>query len=650
MPKFGIHMIVGEKAAVKLQHADALANRAPLRLGAVGPDLTLFLMDQAQDNPVASAAFDGMKSVMSTYRELRQVADKISEFREYAGGPVEALANWYTGGAYDSALETIGLSIKAFSASLKVMVFYQMSLRIENPFEDLPKEALDKLFGADLPGWIGKPTIDISPNYNPHDILSPCYVFRYFGSPYTNDPPIKTGAPVGDYSDWWWMDILHYRRTVPFALKLKELATTPVMRSYALGYMSHVAADITGHPYINTLVGGGFRNHALRHMVVEGLVDVKAWARYIDGDAALRKSFGREDRPIRPPYVESRDICNARLDQLISLSNDEVEQITQLLHAAMHSTYVAPPHGGRIATKNFGGSAPTPGDLRLAYEAMMGYLAMSTDVGLVEPTPPSGSPGEIWDELRSRLQKSFDKVGQFAGDLRNAEGWDILVAVLGLALWALVVAIQIMTLPTAIMAQLMALAPQWVLYLINYHLYLYVREVRYAMALAGWGYASKADLDRDLSKRLLSVPTYREKETREGRRAIEYPFAMAPRVNGFWLESPASLRTLPEEPLTHPGPYVPGDEPWHFMESAAYDRAHDAELKSLSGQQPITPAATTERLLSLPPGGGMFGNSVDFTLQLYTGQYPPGSFDLDGDRGYGQLQWQKYPPDSEYLE
>lgn len=187
MPKFGIHMIVGEKAAVKLQHADALANRAPLRLGAVGPDLTLFLMDQAQDNPVASAAFDGMKSVMSTYRELRQVADKISEFREYAGGPVEALANWYTGGAYDSALETIGLSIKAFSASLKVMVFYQMSLRIENPFEDLPKEALDKLFGADLPGWIGKPTIDISPNYNPHDILSPCYVFRYFGSPYTKD-------------------------------------------------------------------------------------------------------------------------------------------------------------------------------------------------------------------------------------------------------------------------------------------------------------------------------------------------------------------------------------------------------------------------------------------------------------------------------
>ena len=450
MPKFGAHMIIGEKVAQKLRHTDALANRAPLRLGAVGPDLTLFLMDQAQESVGASIAFQGMKSVMNLYRELRQIGDQINEFRDYVGGPVEAIANWYTGGVYDSTLETVGLSIKSFSAAMKVLVFFQTSLRIENPFKDLPVEALEKIFGLNVPAWIGSAEVDISPNYNPNDILSPCYVFRYFGAPYTNDPPIKTGAPVGDYRSWWWMDILHYRRTVPFALQLKALASTPVTRAYALGYMSHVAADITGHPYINALVGGGFRNHALRHMVVESLIDVKAWAHYIDNDAPLRASLGREGRPVVPPYTESRDICNSRLDQLVTLSSDELEEVTQLLHAAMNSVYVKPRSGAPIITANFREGAPDPADLRLAYEAMIGYLGMSTDVGLVEPEAPPGSPGEIWDELRQRLQNSFDQVSKFAGDLSQAKGWDILVAVIGLALWALVIAIQIMTLPVAV--------------------------------------------------------------------------------------------------------------------------------------------------------------------------------------------------------
>ena len=99
------------------------------------------------------------------------------------------------------------------------------------------------------------------------------FPFRMFGHPFTDDGQWKQPLPPGNYSEWWWMDILHYRRTGAFAKALLNNASGSAQISYARGYMTHVAGDICGHPFINGLVDGPFRNHAYRHLVLETLAD-----------------------------------------------------------------------------------------------------------------------------------------------------------------------------------------------------------------------------------------------------------------------------------------------------------------------------------------------------------------------------------------
>src|SRR5690606_5019043 len=79
---------------------------------------------------------------------------------------------------------------------------------------------------------------------------------------------------------WWWFDILHYRRTGKFADYLYKHAQNDGQKAYALGYLSHVTADTVGHPYINTLVRGPYRNHPQRHKVIENFHDVSAFKHY----------------------------------------------------------------------------------------------------------------------------------------------------------------------------------------------------------------------------------------------------------------------------------------------------------------------------------------------------------------------------------
>ena len=77
--------------------------------------------------------------------------------------------------------------------------------------------------------------------------------------------------------EWGPFDVLHYRRTGEFASRLLEFSRNdPELHAYAIGYLSHYAADVVGHPYVNMLVRGPFREHGQRHKVVENFQDV--WA------------------------------------------------------------------------------------------------------------------------------------------------------------------------------------------------------------------------------------------------------------------------------------------------------------------------------------------------------------------------------------
>lgn len=82
-------------------------------------------------------------------------------------------------------------------------------------------------------------------------------------------------------SDWWWFDTLHYRRSGQFANYLiNNSRNNPKLLAYSIGYMSHVAGDTVGHPYVNNIVRGPYRTHSQRHKVVENFQDVSAFQQF----------------------------------------------------------------------------------------------------------------------------------------------------------------------------------------------------------------------------------------------------------------------------------------------------------------------------------------------------------------------------------
>ena len=76
-------------------------------------------------------------------------------------------------------------------------------------------------------------------------------------------------------NEWWWFDAMHYRKTGKLAKRLLD-ATPPdsPLHLYAIGYLTHVAADTVGHPYVNAISGGPYRSHAQRHKASENYQDV----------------------------------------------------------------------------------------------------------------------------------------------------------------------------------------------------------------------------------------------------------------------------------------------------------------------------------------------------------------------------------------
>lgn len=79
-----------------------------------------------------------------------------------------------------------------------------------------------------------------------------------------------------DDQAYFWSDMLHYRRTAEFGRALWLAANDSddnELRAYALGYLTHVAADTTGHPFVNAMSGGPYRTHWTRHHLTENHID-----------------------------------------------------------------------------------------------------------------------------------------------------------------------------------------------------------------------------------------------------------------------------------------------------------------------------------------------------------------------------------------
>jgi hypothetical protein len=600
MPKFGSHIIFAEAARQRRPDLFPDHHDHAFRFGAVGPDTTLFMFDPATNNPDLrkgmSAALEVLDAVHRIKEELQQIADELTK-------PVDDIADWLSGGLTKDLKYTVNTALDAMFLAAKLGLAWSLnSINITNPvftnLANLPADFIkDPAHAAKM--WF----ITSTDNFG--------FPFRMFGHPFTNDPGWKDPLPAGDYSKWWWMDLLHYRKSATFAEALLTYANGPIQTSYARGYMTHVAGDISGHPFINGLVDGPFRNHAYRHLVLETLADTWLWE---------KQGYG--------------DILDARLDKRIHLNIADSQQVAALVVYTMKQVY-KPPMVPQLLTNGY----PHEDEFLFAYRFMQNYLRLSTNGSVPRPKPPPDNPNEVIKEIKDLLKNnvpgSFPKWNGNIVDFLKA-----LFAWLGKGLALLV---MIATLPYAVLIRFLTVAPRWIIYIVNLALYYIVSAIRTMLCLTGWGYCSAEDFKN--FGFLESWITYKGAENHTYPRET-VPHAMPlPKPPFYWLLEPRHLNSKIEmDPTVAMQPTHPARKP-----SWMVDPANTMDKGLIDAMGKAADPAATRQLEQQNSGKSVFGNAVDLSIALLDGSVQLYNFDLDGDRGSGYRGWEVLPPSEKYV-
>jgi hypothetical protein len=450
-------------------------------------------------------------------------------------------------------------------------------------------------------------------------------------------PKIQAGAAE---SDWYWFDFLHYRRTGEFCSTMWKLAGDDDLRRYCLGYASHIAVDVVGHPFVNTIVGGPYRVHWHRHKLVENWIDAYARNHYPDEqDTKSCLNLGQDD-----VYIPDA-ISGSLYYRLVEFPNAQLpKKLAQLIADAMDQVYapLAPNHPVSM----------TPGDLDDTYRLWLQWFRLATTVGDMKKPTPVPPPGSATLTLVGDYLSGFPP---FPGGPGPPPGGGfnpaaILAALVAFAKWvadavayttdwATNHALDIVTLPAA---EAHGLAT-WLLYQIQKGLWEIYDNVRFALVLGGYIFPEQ----RDLAK----VP-WGTALTRSG--------PVQPRWKAYPRKQEAHSLTGPmEHHLVYPlepseRPYAePMPQPFHTQPPEAFitgSWAYNAVIEKLygcSGPYGATDAFT-HTVDSKTWRGGQFGSALDFSARLivqHIADLP--NFNLDGDRGYGWKTWRAIKPDIE---
>lgn len=595
MPKFGSHIIFAELAKARRPDLFPAHHDNAYRFGAIGPDTTLFMFDPATKSPEIRK---GILAALDVLDSVRRIKNTLIEIEETITKPIDDMADWLTGGLSKDLKYTFNTSMEAMFLAVKLGFAWGVGgININNPiFNNI----------GQLPaGFIENPAHAAKTWFiSSTDTFG--FPFRMFGHPFTDDGQWKQPLPPGNYAGWWWMDMLHYRKTGTFANALLNNASGSAQISYARGYMTHVAGDICGHPFINSLVDGPFRNHAYRHLVLETLADTWLW--------------GQQNRG---------DILGSNLDRLINVSMSESDEIAALVVRTMRDVYQPPMVPSFLAN-----GYPTEDEFQFGYRFMQNYLRLSTDASIKRPTPPPDSVTEVLQEIKDLLKNNIP--GNFP--TWNGDVVDFLKALFSWFGKGLTLLVMIATLPYAVLIRLVTKAPRWVLYLLNLSLFYIVSAIRTMLCWTGWGYCSIEDFDNFgfmnhwIESNNIDGPSYPQSNT-----AI-------PKIPFYWLGRPYSMGSTLEHPPTLP--ILPNRR---VRPSWMVDPANTIDLAAVMAMGTAQSPSDTRALYASYQFQQVFGNAVDYSIGLIEGTIPAFDFDLDGDRGAGFRGWEVLPPNETYV-
>jgi hypothetical protein len=310
-----------------------------------------------------------------------------------------------------------------------------------------------------------------------------------------------------DEQAFFWSDMLHYRDTGQFGRALLKRATASNddgAVAYALGYLTHIGTDVTGHAFVNSISGGPFRLHWQRHHLVENHMDA-FW--YLN-DATSPKSgddypqltesalyfdvaFDEGDgtspvsRPPYPPGQTLRDNYNRK--SLLDIDSTMPDPLPDVILNAMLDIWY--PHGNHPKILTGADGRPSPDLIREAYDLFFRYLKLVTVDGFNHQPP---DPPDVFPNL------TFPTISQPGGDDPPDGGgsgdgnfWDDLVdfvlSVINVLGYIVEVAEYLITLPWAIVADLVTyplrLGLYYALELPLFHL---VKAFRAVMVMTGY--------------------------------------------------------------------------------------------------------------------------------------------------------------------
>jgi len=367
-----------------------------------------------------------------------------------------------------------------------------------------------------------------------------------------------SGVPQG-FSEkaFYWSDMFHYRKTYQFAHKLFSNAQTEQQKAFALGWITHCATDVTGHPFVNEKVGGPWRLHWQRHHLVENHMDARvydtqhnglepygeldtsclhfrlAFRHRNDGDYATPDGQGHDDAPAYdyfagfPPYdtgdSATADISRSSFFDLDSgdpgsgLPGQLSANLCDFLIKTINDVYPDPAPNGqgleapqilRCTNSEFhdkDSGRPSPEALINTFQVLYAYLKFTSTSGY-SPAPPSPPP-VFNDHSPPSFPNIFDDKARGSDPHHDAfqDFLDLLFAIFAVFVWLVELGVWLFTLPASVMADLLTYGPRLLLYelAVNplYSLYLAARK---PLVMGGFLYPKHDEISPGLFQ--LGVP------------------------------------------------------------------------------------------------------------------------------------------------
>jgi hypothetical protein len=418
--------------------------------------------------------------------------------------------------------------------------------------------------------------------------------------------------------DWWWFDTLHYRRTGQFATALlEESRRDDATMAYAIGYLSHVAADTVGHPYVNVLVRGPYRTHSQRHKTVENFQDVWAYDHYIGGELSTSRFHER---------------------QLLTRNGqpDLPDGISRAMAIAAERTYE-----GEYGTL-------LPDDLEGAYRFWYTWFRNATETGSLEPELPNYIPPD--NPTKKAVEELLENLGDLGDTLTGSpslkgllnffkELGESALSALAVGLSAIdYVAGKLLSIPRKILYGLLSMVYQSI-----YDAY---EKFRLLVAALGFAYPLRHQLQLSVLQHLVD-PRIPDATGRAAKDAGQYPLQQLGDRRGpntlfpshlAGLESTAHLiypSTEPERDVAYVGPeeYLK-NTPDYYIDGPIDLQSRDVRDLSEIGPDRFKKEFAEDRII---------GNAVDLTVELLCNylveEIPIPDLNLDGDRGFTFPPW-----------